>query len=106
MSELRNPMQGTQSTRTFNSMKALLGIGLCLVVFSLQASSNGGPKIGDAPPLLGATDLLQAPPGATFDATSLRGTVVVLEFWATWCGPCVAAIPHLNELADQFKDKP
>lgn len=50
--------------------------------------------------------MLQAPPGAKMDAKSLRDKVVVLEFWATWCGPCVAAIPHLNELAEKFKGKP
>lgn len=30
------------------------------------------------------------------------GKVYVLEFWATWCGPCISAFPHLNELARQF----
>ena len=35
----------------------------------------------------------------------LRGKVVVLEFWATWCGPCVAAMPHMNGLADRYKGK-
>jgi thiol-disulfide isomerase/thioredoxin len=33
-----------------------------------------------------------------------EGKVVVLDFWATWCGPCVASIPHMNDLATRFKD--
>jgi thiol-disulfide isomerase/thioredoxin len=33
-----------------------------------------------------------------------RGKVVVIDFWATWCPPCRASIPHLNKLADEFRE--
>jgi len=46
-------------------------------------------------------ELLQAP-GPRLDLDALEGQVVVLELWATWCLPCVEAIPHLNELEQRF----
>jgi thiol-disulfide isomerase/thioredoxin len=36
---------------------------------------------------------------------AMKGKVVVVDFYATWCGPCMAAIPHNNELLKQYKDK-
>lgn len=33
-----------------------------------------------------------------------EGKVYVVEFWATWCGPCIAAFPHLSELQAEYKD--
>ena len=70
------------------------------------AEDPKSPEIGDAAPTLGLEELLQAPDGAVASWDALKGNVVVVEFWATWCGPCVGAIPHLNELAEKFKDKP
>jgi len=61
-------------------------------------------KVGEPPPDIRLDALLPDQPVANATLHSLTGKVVVLEFWATWCKPCVAAIPHLNDLANKFKD--
>jgi cytochrome c biogenesis protein CcmG, thiol:disulfide interchange protein DsbE len=49
---------------------------------------------------------LKAADGKTVSLKSLRGKVVVIDFWATWCGPCKMAMPGLQKLHERFKDKP
>lgn len=37
--------------------------------------------------------------------SDLQGHVIVVDFWASWCEPCKAALPHYNKLAEKFKGK-
>jgi len=83
-----------------------------LLVWLLGVVTWSGPlvaepiKMGLPAPPLHLEKLLQAPDGAQATLESLRGKAVVLEFWATWCGPCVQAITHMNELVKDMDGEP
>jgi len=43
--------------------------------------------------------------GKPMKLSEYKGKVVLIDFWAVWCGPCIATIPTLREWADEYKDK-
>ena len=90
-------------------MKAKYSALVCLVVLSacpgLRSQTNE-LAVGDNPPPLAFGTTLQAANGLHANWPALKDKVVVLEFWATWCMPCIQSMPHLNEMADALKDAP
>ncbi|GJQ29240.1 MAG: redoxin domain protein [Phycisphaerae bacterium] len=58
-------------------------------------------KVGDAAPALAVTNWVKGEAITGFE----KGRSYVVEFWATWCGPCIASMPHLTELQAEYKSK-
>ncbi|MDE2851055.1 MAG: TIGR03435 family protein [Acidobacteriota bacterium] len=69
------------------------------VDLSWATANPDAPGPGDPAPVLAIEATLHGPADGDLDWAGLKGKATVLEFWATWCAPCVDVIPHLNELA-------
>jgi len=55
-------------------------------------------KLGDVAPQFVRGDLQ----GHPFDLKAQRGRIVLIDFWASWCPPCIVAIPHLSQLQKKY----
>ncbi|MGI4741237.1 MAG: DUF3738 domain-containing protein [Janthinobacterium lividum] len=79
-------------------MKQLL---TCLLTLLSLSTAYAQARLGDVVPDLRFATVLNGAK-ASLSLRELRGQVVLLEFWGTYCGPCVAAMPHLQDLQRQF----
>lgn len=83
----------------------LLVAGVLSLVFLPGCESQSGeshPLTGRKAPLFTATML----DGASFDLAQYLGkNIVILDFWATWCGPCRQALPILSQVAAEYQDR-
>jgi thiol-disulfide isomerase/thioredoxin len=73
---------------------------VCATVLAIAPSAMG-LGIGDPAPALKVKEWVKGDP---IDLEKDKGKIIVVEFWATWCGPCIASIPHLTALQGMMGD--
>jgi len=83
-----------------NVLLTLLIISSLTLAQDRPAAETEKPKLGDpAPEITGLKWIKKGP------IEMKKGSIYVIEFWATWCGPCKVSIPHLTEVQKKFRDK-
>ena len=86
------------------SCVALIAMAFVAVRMALAADDDDTMKLeGKAAPNV-KLDTLD---GKSIDLSKMKGDVVLMDYWATWCPPCRASLPHLNEIAknEDYKSK-
>jgi len=81
--------------------RKILVLGLCIAGLFLLAQCG---KEKTSPAGLASDFTLKTLDGQEITLSRLKGKVVLLDFWATWCGPCRESIPHLIQLYKNYRE--
>jgi thiol-disulfide isomerase/thioredoxin len=78
---------------------------ILLITLANVHGQSASVNIGEDPPEFNFT-IIDSSGIDTVNLDEFKNRAVILDFWATWCSPCIKSFPHLNELIDEYKNKP
>lgn len=81
-----------------------LGLGIVLMLAMSVPAFADGAAVGDDAPEITATTWMNTPDGEHPLEGDADPKLVLIEFWGTWCGPCVRAMPKIQALWERYKD--
>ena len=86
-------------------ISVVFGLLLCLIFSGCADNEVTTSKNTLKAPEIGLEHIYNKPDNKIPTLKSLEGEIVILDFWAIWCSPCIAAFPGNNELYNKFKSK-
>jgi thiol-disulfide isomerase/thioredoxin len=86
-----------KATRSRSVLILLIAIGVAVFMIACSETGGGG-KISISPTPVAISNVQQG-------LEDFKGKVVILDFWATWCGPCRSEIPGFVRLQEKYRDK-
>ncbi|WP_282134096.1 TlpA family protein disulfide reductase [Seonamhaeicola maritimus] len=98
----KKSIEDDEALSLLNVLDEKLSTSPFYITVATRLKGSEATKVGNMVPEVVTTRTLD---GSTFDLKSLRGKHVMIDFWGTWCGPCIQEMPTVKAYSEKYKDK-